>query len=114
MKQDVESRVMLDTLKCNKYRAEDWGWLIKRVEGKINNWCYRWLTLGGRMTFIKSTLEGLLVYYFTLTKIAKSTINKIQKCMSNFLWNDRKCSPLKHFLKWDMWAQPNQRTYNYA
>ena len=34
-------------LKDGASRMEDWHWLINKVEKKINNWCYRWLSLVG-------------------------------------------------------------------
>jgi hypothetical protein len=35
-------------LKTSMYRACDWCWLLKKIEKKISNWCFRWLSLGGR------------------------------------------------------------------
>jgi hypothetical protein len=43
-------------LKPNCYRIGDWSWLIKKIEKKINNWTFRWLSLGGRLTLATSVL----------------------------------------------------------
>jgi hypothetical protein len=37
-------------LKPNSYRVNDWLWLLKKIEKRIGNWTYRWISLGGRLT----------------------------------------------------------------
>lgn len=32
-------------LKAGAQRLEEWNWLLKFFEKRINNWCYRWLSL---------------------------------------------------------------------
>jgi hypothetical protein len=49
-------------LKTGPQRVEDWSWMLKKVEKKIGLWCYRWLSLGGRYTLLKSVLESQPVY----------------------------------------------------
>jgi hypothetical protein len=38
-------------LKTGPHRANDWIWLLKKMEKKIDNWCYRWLSLGGCLPY---------------------------------------------------------------
>jgi len=40
-------------LKPNGYNKLDWNWLVEKVERKIDHWCYKWLSLGGRLTLAK-------------------------------------------------------------
>jgi hypothetical protein len=49
-------------LKIGASSPEDWQWLIKLYERKIGGWCFKWLSLGGRLILVKSVLEGLAVY----------------------------------------------------
>jgi hypothetical protein len=49
------------SLKPNNYRMRDWQWFIDKIENKTKLWCNRQLTLGGRLTLVKSVLEELLV-----------------------------------------------------
>ena len=49
-------------LKPNSYRVKDWHWLIKKTYKRISNWSYRFLSLGGMLTSLKSTLESVRVY----------------------------------------------------
>jgi hypothetical protein len=73
-------------LKTGPQRAVDWIWLTKRMEKKIDNWCYRWLSLGGRLTLLKSVLESQSVYWLSLAVIPCSVLNSMRKLMVNFLW----------------------------
>jgi hypothetical protein len=50
------------TLKADRFKAEDWDWLLSKYENRINHWCNRWLTLGGRLVLVKAVLESQPVY----------------------------------------------------
>jgi hypothetical protein len=49
-------------LNTGAQHAADWDWLVTRVSNKINLWCNRWLSLGGRYILVKTVLEGQSVY----------------------------------------------------
>jgi hypothetical protein len=56
-------------LKSDNYKAEDWRWLISKFEKRLNLWCNRWLSLGGRYVLIKVVLESQPVYWMALASI---------------------------------------------
>jgi hypothetical protein len=58
-------------LKTGTPRAADWDWLVNRVTNKINLWCNRWLSLGGRYILVKTVLEGQSVYWMSLEALPK-------------------------------------------
>jgi hypothetical protein len=66
-------------LKLDSYRAEDWSWLIEKFEHRINHWCNRLLSLGGRYILVKSVLESLPVYWLALAHIPLSVLTKIRQ-----------------------------------
>jgi hypothetical protein len=44
-------------LKTGVYRADDWSWLLAKMEKKkIGLWCNRWLSLGGHLYFNKISI----------------------------------------------------------
>lgn len=73
-------------LKTGLQKAEDWSWLLAKLEKRIGHWCNRWLSLGGRYILLKSVLESQLVYWMSLAAIPISVLNKIRKAMFSFLW----------------------------
>ena len=72
-------------LKIDRYRSEDWLWLIERYDQKINHWCNWWLTLGGRLTLIKDVLESQSIYWLTLVNLPSPIIIKIFQHLYNFM-----------------------------
>ena len=64
-------------LKLASYRAKDWRWLIEKFKCRINHWCNRLLSLGGRFILAKSVLESLPVYWLALAHIPLSVLNKL-------------------------------------
>ena len=52
----------------NNYFKVEWSWLLKKVDKKLDNWTYTWLSLGGRLILTKSMLENIPVYYLSLEK----------------------------------------------
>jgi hypothetical protein len=93
-------------IKAGYQRKEEWSWLIKRVEKKISNWCYRWLSLGGRFTLLKVVLESQPIYWLSLAVVPISVLNSLRKLMYNFLWHRTNESNHFHLCRWDHIALP--------
>ena len=61
-----------------------------------------YLSKGGRVTLLKSTLFSLRTYYLSLFTIPMHVANKIEKLQRNFLWGDSKT----HLVGWDKVCTP--------
>jgi hypothetical protein len=110
-------------LKTGPQCATDWIWLIQRMEKNIDNSCYRWLSLGGRITLLKVALESQPVYWLSLAVIPCSVLNALRKLMINFLWKGNHDTKHYHLCKWDMislpkcdrgWGLQNIMDFNHA
>ena len=44
-------------------------WLINKVKKKLKDWCNQWISFLGRLTLLKSTLEGIPIYWITISHI---------------------------------------------
>jgi len=95
-------------IKTGMYRVCDWCWILKEMEKKINNWCYRWLSLGGRYTLLKDVLESHSVYWMSLASIPRSVLNSIRKLMYNFLWQRNLDTFPIHLCKWEKLVVPKE------
>ena len=78
-------------LKPCRYVLKDWDWLIAKVEKRILNWSFCWLTKGGKLTLIKSILEAILIYWMHFW-IHVGVYEKIRKLCFRFLWSGHKDS----------------------
>ena len=59
-----------------------------------------YLSKGGRVTLIKSTLSNLPTYFLSLFPIPASMANRIEKLQRDFLWGGIGDEPKFHLVKW--------------
>jgi len=92
------------TLKPDGYWKKDWMWLWKRIDRKLGLWCYRYLSLGGRLILTKAVLESLPVYWLTLFKVPVSILDGIRKRITSFIWSGGKDDNKIHLARWSLIA----------
>ncbi|KAL4643428.1 hypothetical protein ACB092_02G091600 [Castanea dentata] len=56
------------------------------MEKKLSGWKRLYLSKGGRLTLLKSTLSSLLTYYLFLFTILKAVATRLERIQRNFLW----------------------------
>ncbi|XP_058092538.1 uncharacterized protein LOC131238985 [Magnolia sinica] len=77
-----------------------WDMVIERIEWKLSTW-RRYMSLGARLTLIKSAFSNMPLYFLSLFKCPKSILDKLEKLRRDFLWH-RDCEGRKfHLLEWD-------------
>lgn len=94
------------SLKPDSYRKKDWMLLWERMDRKVSIWCYRYLTLDGKLILAKSVLESLPVYWLTLFKVPVSILDGIKKRISSLLWSGGKEDDKIHLARWELIARP--------
>jgi hypothetical protein len=65
-----------------------------------------YLSKGGRLTLIKSTLSNLPTYYLSLFPIPASVAKRIEKIQRNFLWGNSEKVINFHLVNWDHICSP--------
>jgi len=93
-------------LKPNGYGLKYWRWLTNKIERRIHFWCHRWFFRGGRLTLVKSVLEGMSVYWFLLAHIPKGVLEKIRRICFDFLWRGKNDRIGFHLEKWQLLTKP--------
>jgi len=63
-----------------------WDGVIEKIEHRLVSWKMLYLSKGGRVTLIKSTLANLPTYYLSLFSIPGSVAARIEKLQRDFLW----------------------------
>ena len=66
--------------------ASIWNPILERIEKKLSGWKRLYLSKGGRLTLLKSTLSNLPTYYLSLFTIPKSMATRLERIKRNFLW----------------------------
>ena len=63
-----------------------WNPILERVNRKPSGWKRLYLSKGGELTLLKSTLSSLLTYYLSLFTIPQHIADKLERIQRNFLW----------------------------
>ena len=79
-----------------------WNPILEKFEQKLAGWKKLYLSKGGRLMLLKSTLSNLLTYFLSLFTIPTYVTNKIEKLRRDFLWGDSKF----HLVRWDKVCAP--------
>ena len=78
-----------------------WNPILERMEKKLLSWKRLYLSKGGRLTLLKSTLSSLPTYYLSLFTIPKAVANGLECIQRNFLWGSSVESFKYPLVAWD-------------
>uniref|UniRef100_A0A2N9F2D7 Reverse transcriptase domain-containing protein n=1 Tax=Fagus sylvatica TaxID=28930 RepID=A0A2N9F2D7_FAGSY len=83
-----------------------WNPIIEKMERRLAGWKRLYLSTGGRLTLLKSTLSSLPTFYLSLFTIPCSIAKRIEQIQRKFLWGGSD-DTFKHCLvKWDTVCSP--------
>uniref|UniRef100_A0A0V0HH42 Putative ovule protein n=1 Tax=Solanum chacoense TaxID=4108 RepID=A0A0V0HH42_SOLCH len=82
--------------------VEVWNEVQERYERKLSRLKNQYLSLGGRITLIKSVMDALPTYMMSLFPIPRSIEKKINKSRRVFLWQGNKEKLGYNLVKWDV------------
>ena len=77
-----------------------WNPIIEKVERRLVGWKRLYLSTGGKVTLIKSTLSNRPIYFLSLFSIPVEVANRIEQLQWNFLWSGRGDVKKTHLVKW--------------
>ncbi|WMV36832.1 hypothetical protein MTR67_030217 [Solanum verrucosum] len=81
--------------------VEVWSEVLERSERKLTRWKSQYLSMGGRLTLIKSVMDTLPTYMMSLFPIPGNIEKKINKLRRVFLWQGNKEKLGYNLVKWD-------------
>jgi len=62
-----------------------WNSILEKLERKLAGWKKMYLSKGGRLTLLKSTLSNFPTYFLSLFTIPTHVANKIERLQRDFL-----------------------------
>lgn len=71
---------------ANMNRIANWDPVVNTFKKRLSKWKANTLSIAGRLTLIKSVLDSLPTYYFSLFKAPMKVINILERLMRRFLW----------------------------
>ncbi|GJY14724.1 putative RNA-directed DNA polymerase, eukaryota, reverse transcriptase zinc-binding domain protein [Tanacetum coccineum] len=90
-------------------RCRNWDPLIERFQKRLSKWKANTLSIGGRVTLIKSVLGSLGVYYFSTFKAPKKVIHKLESIRRRFFWGGNNEVDKISWIAWDKVLLPRNK-----
>ncbi|GJX71531.1 putative RNA-directed DNA polymerase, eukaryota, reverse transcriptase zinc-binding domain protein [Tanacetum coccineum] len=63
-----------------------WNEVVNRFRSRLSAWKAKALSIGGRLTLVKSVLGSLPIYYLSLFKAPQKIINLLEAIRCRFFW----------------------------
>ena len=70
----------------NMKLTDSWSLMVDKFKSKVSNWKANLLSIGGRLTLIKSVLGSLGIFYFSIFKAPELTLNILERLWARFFW----------------------------
>ncbi|KAI3775666.1 hypothetical protein L1987_45415 [Smallanthus sonchifolius] len=86
---------------ANMSRISSWEPVVEVFKKRLSRWKANILSMGGRVILIKSVLESLPTYYFSLYKAPAGVISKLEVIIKRFLWGGNEERDKVHWVAWD-------------
>ena len=63
-----------------------WDSIEERFRRRLATWKRQYISKGGRITLIQSTLSSLPIYFLSLFRMPKIVCSRLEKIQRDFLW----------------------------
>ncbi|GKC84144.1 RNA-directed DNA polymerase, eukaryota, partial [Tanacetum coccineum] len=68
----------------NMSRIDSWDVVVEKVKKRLSNWKMKTLSVGGRLTLVKSVLGSMPLYHMSLFKAPSGVLNRIEALRNRF------------------------------
>ncbi|RVW30453.1 putative ribonuclease H protein [Vitis vinifera] len=79
-----------------------WDGVEEKVRRRLALWKRQYISKGGRITLIKSTLASMPIYQMSIFRMPKSVAKRVEKTQRDFLWGGGNLEGKVHLVKWDV------------
>ncbi|RVW34350.1 Transposon TX1 uncharacterized 149 kDa protein [Vitis vinifera] len=79
-----------------------WDGVEERVRRRLALWKRQFISKGGRITLIKSTLASIPIYQMSFFRMPKIVVRRLEKLQRDFLWGGGNMERKVHLVKWEI------------
>ncbi|GJS57893.1 RNA-directed DNA polymerase, eukaryota [Tanacetum coccineum] len=85
----------------NMSRLKPWEDVISKVSNRLSNWKLKTLSIGGRLTLIKSVISSIPLYHMSIFKAPMGVLNKLESIRRNFFNGIDGMDKTNSWIRWD-------------
>ena len=85
-----------------------WNLIIERMEKRLAGWKRLYISKGGKVTLIKSSLSSLPTYFLSFFPIPTGVAHRLERIQRQFLWNGMGEEIKFHLVSWSKICEPIQ------
>ena len=86
-----------------------WDSIEERFRNRLSSWKRQYISKGGRLTLIRSTLSSLPIYFLSLFRIPKIVWSRLEKIQRDFLWGGGNLERKPHLVNWNIVCREKSR-----
>ena len=79
-----------------------WDGVEERVRRRLALWKRQYISKGGRVTLIKSTLASMPIYQMSIFRMPKMVARRLEKVQRDFLWGGGNMEGKTHLVNWEV------------
>ncbi|GJU19724.1 RNA-directed DNA polymerase, eukaryota, reverse transcriptase zinc-binding domain protein [Tanacetum coccineum] len=69
---------------CLMSRTQSWNEIVNNILARLSKWKMKTISIGGRLTLLKSILGLLLIYHMSLFKVPSKVLQKMESIICHF------------------------------
>lgn len=92
-------RISIQRLYIGLPKKPLWDSVLKRLERRLSSWEGRYLSMGRRVTLIKSVLSSIPIYFLSCFKCPKGVLRRVEKIQC--VWNDSVEKRKYYLVRWE-------------
>nr|GFA96477.1 RNA-directed DNA polymerase, eukaryota [Tanacetum cinerariifolium] len=94
---------------CSMSRLNDWDEVVKKVMFRLSKWKMKSLSIGRRLTFLKSVLGSIPIFHMSIFKVPSKILNKLESIRSRFFKGQAIGSYKASWVKWNNVLTPKEK-----
>eukprot|EP00253_Pinus_taeda_P005945 PITA_05945 len=93
-------------LTASALKQPAWRTLLEKLDSKLNLWTHHSLNLASRVVLIKSILQAMPLYLFSILAAPKWVLKTLRNLQREFLWGSSATNRKWALVKWDTVCRP--------
>ncbi|PWA70220.1 hypothetical protein CTI12_AA290670 [Artemisia annua] len=82
------------------YKLDSWKVIIERFQKRLTSWKAKNLSMGGRLTLIKSVLGNLPTYFLSIFRAPIGVVDILERIRRRFFWGFKEDTKGVSWIKW--------------